>query len=104
MKVIRVPTCCCPGHIDGESCLDKSSVSCSKDCPCCHNSTLRYIDNTNFRPAYVDLSYDPDYIDKGLEQKLIARIEVVEAVRWVEVPVGEWASTKARLLADIFAK
>jgi len=52
----------------------------------------------------VDLSYDPDYIDKGLEQKLIARIEVVEAGRWVEVPVGEWASTKARLLADIFAK
>ena len=100
----KVPDCVHPDHVDGESCLDKSAVCCSKDCPCCHGSTLRYINNTNFKPAYVDLSYDPNYIDKGLEQNLIASIEVIEDGYWVEIPIKGWESTKAKLLSGIKIK
>lgn len=84
----KVPICNHPDHVDGESCLNKSSVSCSKDCPCCNGVGLRFISNITGEPIYGSKAY----IKLGLEQGLVASIEVVRGGYWTPISLEEWAN------------
>lgn len=85
-KKTKVPACTINNHVDGESCVDKCSVSCSKDCPCCNGSELRYLNNINGRPVYAD----EKMINAAIEEGLVEIIQQVENGYWVPITKKEW--------------
>jgi len=73
-------------HVVGESCLNKSSVCCSKNCSCCNGVGLRFISSITGGAIYGSKSY----IDLGIEQGLATHVEVSRNGYWVPISLDEW--------------
>lgn len=92
MKSNVIDRCSHPEHVDGESCLNKSAVCCSKDCSCCNGVGLRFVSNTTGEPIYGSKAY----INLGIEQGLVERIEISRGGYWETVTMEDWIKSGAR--------